>query len=270
MTRLLVISDLHLDQLPLWWWPESFPRFDVAVFAGDIDCSPDVAIRQLARVPALKKKPIIFVPGNHEFYHGDVEARLDAGRAAAAGTNVHMLDRDSVIIKGVRFIGAILWTDYNLFGDQITGQVAALQCINDHRYIKTGGVQWMPHHAHALHLLDRAFIETELAKRHAGSTVVVTHHAPHPGSLAPRYATEPASAGFVSNLESLILAVRPALWIHGHTHTSFDYRVGQTRILCNPKGYGPGRNHPRMENEAFDDQLICSATIKIGRARQTG
>ena len=79
--------------------------------------------------------------------------------------------------------------------------------------------------------------------------MVVTHHAPHPGSLHPRYADDMLSAAFVSDLSSIIEAGQPALWVHGHVHTSFDYRVGATRVLCNPHGYG-------AENPDFEPSLV--------------
>jgi Icc-related predicted phosphoesterase len=77
----------------------------------------------------------------------------------------------------------------------------------------------------------------------------VTHHAPHPGSLHPRYANDLISAAYVSDLTPLIESGKPALWVHGHVHASFDYRVGDTRVICNPNGYGG-------ENAAFDPALV--------------
>ena len=90
----------------------------------------------------------------------------------------------------------------------------------------------------------REFLEGAL--RHAQGDeprahVVVTHHAPSRASVAPRFAGQRLNPAFVSGLESLIEAGRPSLWVHGHTHTSFDYRLGKTRVICNPRGY-PGEN----------------------------
>lgn len=88
-----------------------------------------------------------------------------------------------------------------------------------------------------------------MAKHFAGATVVVTHHAPHPGSIAPRYQRDLLTGAFASDCEDLILAGQPTLWIHGHMHHSADYRIGATRVLCNPHGYG-------RENPAFNSALI--------------
>ena len=101
----------------------------------------------------------------------------------------------------------------------------------------------------ALFARSRAWLEAELAKPFAGKTIVVTHHAPHRQSLAPRYAEDLVSAGFVSDLDALVRAP-VALWVHGHTHTCFDYTVNGTRVVCNPRGYRDRRTG-QPENPAF-------------------
>ncbi|MEB5488579.1 metallophosphoesterase, partial [Burkholderia pseudomallei] len=114
-----------------------------------------------------------------------------------------------------------------------------------------GPRHFAPRDALALHRTARAWLERELAKPWPGATIVVTHHAPLRASLAPRYADDLASAGFISDLATL---VRPpvSLWIHGHTHTSFDYTTAQgTRVVCNPHGYIRRRTGER-ENPSFE------------------
>ncbi len=260
MTKILVLSDLHLEHRSAWSLPDAFPPFDVAVFAGDVDGSPELSVRRLAAAPGLAGRPVVFVSGNHEFYGGRMEERLAAGKAACAGTDVHPLDRGSVVLAGVRFVGATLWTDYALFGDVAKAMGACRRFLNDHRLIEVGprGARHLfrPEDAAALHAADRAFVEAELAIPSAGPTVVVTHHAPHRGSVAARYARDPVTPGFVSDLSAIIEWGRPALWIHGHVHDGFDYAVGRTRVVCNPKGYGPSRGSTAPENAAFDPRLI--------------
>ena len=111
-------------------------------------------------------------------------------RRPCAGTRVHMLDRGTVVLAGVRFVGAILWTDYRLFGESDLAMDACRRGLNDHRLIEVGPLGsrrlFQPEHAAALHVRDRAFIEAELAKPFAGPTVVVTHHAPHPFGYGPK------------------------------------------------------------------------------------
>ena len=103
-----------------------------------------------------------------------------------------------------------------------------------------------------LHKRSRAFIEAELAKPFEGATVVVTHHAPHPRSMHSHYGSDLLSAAYVSDLTAVIEAGQPNLWVHGHVHENFDYRVGATRVVCNPHGYG-------VENQKFDPGLVIEA-----------
>ncbi len=215
MTRLLVFWDLHLEHRPRWSLPESFPPFDVAVLAGDVDAPPERTVHRLAEAPGLAGRPIVYVPGSHEFYRSCRDEVLAAAKAACAGTRVHRLDRSSVILSGVRFVGATLWTDYRLNGDPVKAMSACRRTLNDHRLVEIGppGSRrlFQPEDAAALHLGDRAFIEAELGRPYEGATVVVTHHGPHRGSVASRYAHAPTVAGFVSDLAEMIVAGGPAL-----------------------------------------------------------
>lgn len=256
MTRLLVLSDLHTEFVAQCWaLPEELPEFDVAVLAGDIAGSPATAVDFAAKAPALASRPVLYVPGNHEFYGGEIENRLRVGKEAAQGTNVRLLDRDVVIFGRARFVGTILWTDYRLLGNQPLAMADASRGLNDHARIERrgpkGALRFLPVDALARHEADRAFIEAALAEPFDGPTVVVTHHAPHPGSVAERFRNDPLTPCFVSDLSEVIHRHQPALWIHGHTHDCFDYRVGATRIVCNPKGYGPMRPGKRLENVEF-------------------
>jgi Icc-related predicted phosphoesterase len=268
--RLLVFSDLHLEHKPNWSLPQSFPDYDVCVAAGDIDGSPAESIRRLASNPGLRSKPIVFTPGNHEFYGNVLEDAIEEGRAAAAGTNVHFLNADSVTIDGVKFIGATLWTDYALHGNQELGMDAAKYGMNDHRYIKRrairpgtpGKFRLEPKEAQWHHMCQWRYIQKELATGLSGPTVVVTHHAPSPRSLPPRFAGDPLNVAYASDLERLIQQLKPNLWLHGHIHTSVDYCIGETRIRTNPKGYGPGGAYRGTENAAFDPQLVIELQVR--------
>ncbi|MCZ8036490.1 MAG: metallophosphoesterase [Novosphingobium sp.] len=251
--RVWIASDLHLefDHFDL---PNDL-RFDVAVFAGDIWRPIANSIRWLTvqRDGPLQGKPIILVPGNHEVYGHELWSSRAEGRRLADEAGIHLLDPGTVTIGGVRFVGSTLWTDYNLYGRSVASRRVAARAMNDHRRIKifaAGKIRdFTPDDALALHLTDRAFIETQLAQPFAGRTVVITHHAPHPGSIPPQYRGDPLTPAFTSDLSSLITRYRPDIWIHGHDHYQHDYVVGSTRIVANPAGY------PRVngrENKFFD------------------
>lgn len=273
--KLLFLSDLHLEfgsfQVP------DVP-FDVAVLAGDVAVPATKAIQWARRAANFgERTPIVFVPGNHEFYSDVLSAGLANMRKVAAGTNVHALDCDQVVIGGVRFLGCTLWTDFALRIDTADGprrdvERSAMESAavrSDYRAIrvlqprgKVGAAgkekpfkrSLRPDDTIALHKAHREWLREQLKIPFEGPTVVVTHHGPHRGSLATEYATDWVSGPFVNELSEDFFEV-PALWVHGHTHTSFGYRVRNCRVVCNPRGY-MRRNGQMPENETFDPALV--------------
>lgn len=167
--RLLVMSDLHLEfdsfELPVDL------DFDVAIFAGDIwkPIANSVHWLSLQRHAALQARPVIFVPGNHEFYGAQLNSSRKDGRELADQLGIHMLDPGVVTIGGVRFIGATLWTDFKLLGRPIAAKKAALRGLNDFQLIKIEeNERFNPVHLERLHTLDLAFIEDNLAQEFPG------------------------------------------------------------------------------------------------------
>lgn len=276
--RLLVLSDLHLEVAPLDL-PDPGP-FDVAVLAGDI-AHPGTRVPAWVQAsPVLQRaRAVLWVPGNHEYYDAEIGAQHAAMRAAAAAVRtpaLHLLDGTAaVVVDGVRFVGCTLWTDFALRIDSPDGPRAdraravdvARRSMVDYRAIQRLGGDGVrrrlqPEDTLALHAEQSAWLLQQLQQPFAGPTVVVTHHGPHRGSLAPRYAADWISAAYLSELPAAFFDVA-ALWIHGHTHTSQDHRVGRCRVLCNPRGWQP-KGWPRPENPLFDPALVvelaCDAT----------
>lgn len=257
--KLWVFSDLHIEQSD-WDLPEDQPDCDVIVAAGDIHFASDAVIWLEER---SRGRPVIYVPGNHEWYSYrrsfSMAGELARAKALAAGTNVHLLQDEAIIIDGVRFLGSTLWTDYALYGDQQAGMKLSQHALNDHRLFRLDddGTRFAPADALAMHVRSRQWLTEELHRNDGGvsATVVVTHHLPHRSSIDPKFAGHPLNVAFASDLADLIEQGRPVLWIHGHTHSSCDYVVGSTRVLFNPKGYGPSRHYARPENPAFNDRL---------------
>jgi hypothetical protein len=241
--RILVQSDQHLERSD-WRFPDRLPPHDVAVFAGDLGSPLVESLRILAEARASGiglSGEIVFVPGNHEFYGADMAAALAEGRALAAALGIRLLDGDEAVIDGVRYLGTTLWTDYALHGEPGAAMSLARDAdgMNDHVRIDIGREAFTPAHALRLHRRRRAWLEGRLAVAHGGPTVVVTHHLPSARSINGRFEGDPINPCFASDLDALVLAHAPALWIHGHTHDSCDYVLGTTRVVCNPKGYGP-------------------------------
>lgn len=257
--RIWTFSDLHRRAYARPWTPAAIPDADVAVVAGDVGEGLADTVGWLAATirPAM---PVVLVAGNHEFYGGTRNVDLAHGRRAAARQGIDLLENDTVALGGCTFSGCSLWTDYAL--DGIAGRAAAMDAartgLSDHSRIAWERdprlKPFRPEEALALHVasrhfLERALLERDPPDRRRGPHVVVTHHAPSPGSVAPAYAGHPLNPAFASDLDALVAAGRPDLWVHGHVHTSFDYRLGATRVVCNPLGY-PG------ENAGFDPGLV--------------
>lgn len=236
-------SDLHLEFLqrrhPGARLIEPVPGAEVLVLAGDIHHA-DWAVDAFGDWPC----PVIYVAGNHEAYGGDLAGVQQRLRARCTGSAIHFLENDAVVVGGVRFLGATLWTDYKLLDDRHT-QASAMRTaavgLNDHRLIRLNGGPFTPAEALAIHEQSRAWLARELDKRADAAlgtfdtTVVVTHHGCHPQSCHPRYAGDPMNPAFVSNLRDLVQ--KADFWLHGHVHDSFDYPVGACRVMANPAGY---------------------------------
>lgn len=258
--RIHILSDLHVEVTP-FEPPDTLA--DVVVLAGDIHNGTE-GLEWAARRFADRR--IVYVPGNHEYYDRELRSTARLLAADAARLGITLLDNAEIVIDDVRFVGTTLWTDFCLDGSEQRAAVMALArpYIADFRAIQYGDGLFTPEASVDLHNAARAWLEARLATPFPGTTVVVTHHAPHPGSIHARFASHPANGGFVSNLEALM--GRSALWIHGHTHNSFDYRVKGTRVVCNPRGYvlvkprPDGKEPPlvKAENPEFDPGLTAT------------
>jgi predicted phosphodiesterase len=226
---------------------------DVIVLAGDV-ARPEAGVAWARELG----KPVIYVPGNHEFYGGSIPGTVARLRAAAAGSDVHVLASDALVLDGVRFLGSTLWTDFQLYGNGPARDLAvrgALDFVRDFTRIRLddAGTAFTPDAAAALFRDNARWLDTQLDEPFDGPTVVVSHHAPSPRSIHPRFAESILNPCFVSEAEWLLDGRRAALWIHGHSHDSFDYSVNGTRVLCNPRGYTKG---PSVENRSFAPDLV--------------
>ena len=247
--KLNILSDLHLSQGDL---AHPANDADAVILAGDV-ARPAQAI---AWASALRK-PVLYVPGNHEFYGSDLAATLADLKRRAAGTCVRVLDDEEVVLAGVRFLGTTLWTDFGLGGAdarEAAMREAAVRIRDFSRIrIDADGPPFTPAASIERFACHAAWLEARLAEHHDGPTVVITHHAPSRRSVHPRFADSPLNACFASDAEHLLDGERVMLWIHGHTHDSFDYALNGTRVVCNPRGYAKdGVN----ENPRFDSGLI--------------
>jgi 3',5'-cyclic AMP phosphodiesterase CpdA len=215
---------------------------DLAFVLGDV-CEGLTGIAWTAETFA--DLPSAYVAGNHEYYRYDLRSMPQAmARAAEATPNVRFLDNAAAILeiggRRLRVLGSTLWTDYALYdGAPAQGSMdRAAAIMYDHQRISFGaGRLFQPLDALALHREARAWLEAELARDFAGTTIVATHHAPSPQSIEPRFQGDSLSPAFGSDLEPLMHVHRMPLWLHGHTHHNVDYRVGDTRVVTHQWGY---------------------------------
>ena len=260
--KIHILSDLHTE---LTAFAPPTTDADVVVLAGDIGGGTgglDWAAQHARPGGAFSGKDIVYVAGNHEYYGRHWPSLPVELRERALGLpNLHYLDCDETILGDVRFLGCELWTDFQLFGvDQhaMAEQMAAcVLYLSDFRQIRNAGHgKLRPGAVRERHLQQRSWLANGLREPADGrwrKTVVVTHHLPSMRSVEGRWRRDLASAGFASNLDDLAALV-DGLWIHGHTHASFDYRIAGCRVVCNPRGYVSQNGNG--ENGDFDEQLV--------------
>jgi predicted phosphodiesterase len=245
--RIRPMSDLHIEFFD--FEPIEVPT-DVIVLAGDILTEAYGFGWAREQFP---DKQIIYVLGNHEFYHAHYETVILAARREAARLGIHFLERDELVIEGVRFLGTTLWTDFEVEVPETSMSFAmwcARKAMTDFSIIRYQDRMLGPEDTREFHRTSRAWLTERLAEPFEGKTVVVTHHLPHKFSIDRQFHRHPLNPAFASHMPEL---VRPPvdLWIHGHTHCSCDYEVEGTRVVCNPRGYGPSDL-----NEEFNQYLV--------------
>jgi Icc-related predicted phosphoesterase len=212
---------------------------DVAVLAGDIATSG--TLFEALQLFAECFEQVIFVPGNHDWYGADRQ-HMGALRARVSRSlpGVHWLEESTAEIGEQRFVGTSLWFPDGVAARSHRRGMPDFGAITDFE-------QWI------WSAFERS--RTFLAGTLRSGDVVVSHHLPSPRSIAARFRGSPLNAYFLADVEDLIVRAQPRLWIHGHTHESLDYRIGGTRVVCNPFGYA------RMElNPNFDEELSIAIT----------
>jgi predicted phosphodiesterase len=222
-----ILSDLHFefhaDQGKSFVDELDPAGADVLVLAGDIAVAEDIGPALDLFAARYPEAAIVYVHGNHEYYGTTREAACAVTRdACARHRNVHWLEQQTIEIRGTRFVGATLWFPHDPQIHPLRGM------LND--FHKIQGFEAWNYEANTATV---QFLDREIQP----GDVVVTHHLPVRASVAEQYKDDPFTAFFLSDVEPILRAKRPRLWIHGHTHASVDTVVGDTRVVCNPLGY---------------------------------
>lgn len=179
---------------------------------------------------------ILDIPGNHYWY--GAEFGIEETRAPYKHKNY----RFSTGIQTPYVTACTLWTDFNK--ENPMDMHLCMRGMNDYRQIPNH----TPEKVLAAHKTDLLWLRECVTHQHTlkGTTpIIMTHHAPSFKSIAPKYQSGPyasINSGYASNLEDLILELKPVLWVHGHIHSPSDYMIGDTRVVCNPIGYFDERN----------------------------
>ena len=266
--KIQLLSDLHLET-HADFVPQPAPDADVLVLAGDVGSyqagSGLTALGDsdfgLARFSPLRgwPVPVLFVPGNHEYDGLDFDEAHARLRETCARLGITWLERESVTLQGVRFVGTTLWSDFDALGPlagrmpvqapaahavpggytlQLKAREKAFRAAN-YYLRKTGtmrhGQDWLAEQIREHALVCQQWLQQALAEPHTGTTVAVTHFAPSLRSADPRYGETPGTAGFCNALDALLPHAQ--LWLHGHLHCPVDYVHQGCRVVANPLGY---------------------------------
>lgn len=243
--KLKLYSDLHIEFADC---DVQKGEADVVVLAGDVD----VGTRGVDWILLQQFDcPVVYVLGNHEYYQHTYPGIVNEIKCRASGHGIHVLENESVVIGGVCFHGATLWTDFALMGDARLSGFTCERVVNDFELIRHDGSKKKISAADVakLHRQTLNWLSESLAASKNDLNVVVTHHAPSIQSVAERFRGNIVTTSFASDLEAFIFKCQPDYWLHGHLHASSDYRIGGCRVRSNPRGY------PSVLNAAFDPAL---------------
>lgn len=256
--KISIKSDLHLEFDKKKLYVPTFIGEDILVLAGDIQVGLD---QEYWFSDLLEYRNVIYIMGNHEFYNNDyskIHAGLNAFTdkvnelAAHKGYKfkLYTLQNQTLEIDNVKFIATTLWTDFNK-NDNIIKYIGAMN-MSDYKVITNNGHRITTDFIYDEHMASRKFLEDELDKPTDKKKVVITHHLPSYNSVADIYRNlrdAQFNHLYYSDLDHL--AEKADIWFHGHTHNSFDYNIGNCRVICNPRGYAGYDT-----NKQFKDVLV--------------
>lgn len=262
-----VCSDLHLEFCERGDGVPDLRSGDVLILGGDILCvkhfKTDGRLHEVYDT-FLKKcsdnfNHVLYIAGNHEAYGYNYEGSWNVLRENLP-SNVHLLENDYVKINNWTFIGCTLWTDFR--NENALEMMEAAQCMSDYKSIRITPKyrKLNPDDTLTFHKTSKAYLLEKLEEFKDEKVWILTHHAPSYQSVHPKYRVGGiANGAYVSDLDDLILS-HPQIryWSHGHTHNSFDYKIGECRVLCNPRGYYNGYNSSDL-NPDFDPDLEVDA-----------
>jgi hypothetical protein len=242
-----ILSDLHNEFKPFTLPELETDKDDILVLAGDIGVVENPSSLKCVKPWIPRFKHTIMIQGNHELYGSSLLRALpkqkEIFKDEIASGKCSVVNNEIVRVDNISFICATLWTNYN--GGNPYVMEAVRSGLNDYNYIRTGdyGAPYLrkivPRDIFSEFVTSHHFIFDSVAKEKAAGqkTVVATHHGPSRKSIHPHYEGDIVNWGYVSELDQEIMDNGPNLYVHGHVHSSFDYMIGDTRVITNPRGY---------------------------------
>ena len=263
-----IVSDLHLEFEEFTLTNDE--NVDVLILAGDVCVAShiggfpfyddrkqgtgsyreELSNRYLAFFEGIAKEfpRILYVAGNHEHYKGYYHKTTDILRKnlKLVSDRFEVLEMDTVSVNEVVFMGGTLWTDLNN-GCPLTEYTVGTG-MSDFNVITFAAEipgstpiyrKFRPMDSFGIHRKTFDYFSSVLRNSRDSKVVMISHHAPSNLSIDERYVGhKEMNGGYASELfdrlsfyDNLVLAV------HGHVHCDFDYTIGNTRVVCNPRGY---------------------------------
>jgi 3',5'-cyclic AMP phosphodiesterase CpdA len=245
-----IFSDLHLDMQGSEAIADLVQRIcaveaDLTIIPGDLTTEGDILAWMTVLNTICKQRPVIFVPGNHDYYGRNLVETVSLletyKRSDICPTNLHILQNSSVEIQGQRFVGSTAW--FRLPSISSGGGWTSLSTSFDRNWVSDWvDCRWIKGFERDINSFYEHCCQY-LYDTVKNTDVVITHHYPTVDSIHPGYQGSRMNAFFHAQLGALVASAKPKLWIHGHTHYKVEkelYTFG-TKIRCNPLGY-PGEN----------------------------
>lgn len=257
MTKFVLISDLH-GNIPVY----SEKQDAVLLCPGDIHEVHKInGYTEKVKSLCNTFREVLMVPGNHEYYGTNIERTHNKLQMMSSEIENFVFLQDGLhFIDDVMVIGSTLWTSLSN-NDPLTKYDAG-RVMNDYRFIRHGpvGYGWkrklttddtMMFHKRSVQFIDKSLDEfIDVKYPEMTKVLVMSHHAPSFRSVSPEFRRSNINGAYCSDLDQLIYDKAPDVWVHGHVHSSFDYMIGDTRVLCNPQGYF--LKNGTFENKDFD------------------
>lgn len=259
------VSDLHIEFANYEIEPLPEDKETILCLPGDIGLFKHKAFEEWLRAACSRFHTVLHVAGNHEYYGSSFTNGVSKFQAKMSDVpNFHLLNRDTFIFQDVLFVGATLWTNFNN-GNPIAMMDAEAK-MSDYRQIRIGPStkpymrKIRPTDIMYDHIRSKDYIQQVLEDNQETyrATIVMTHHGPSRQSIAYCFKDSGLNDAYVSNLDDMILEYQPTYFFHGHIHSSMDYKIGETRVVANPKGYpyhACMRGGPEHENSLFNPTL---------------